>query len=62
MKTFRHWVAAIWYEHQEELMVWGQRAPDYTAQQYFRKYKWWLWRQYKRECQNATGVDKTGKT
>ena len=47
-QTFRHWLNEKWYEHKEEVAVFGgEPFPDAGA--YFRKYKWWLKSIYRKE-------------
>jgi len=52
--SFRSWLRQTWYDHVCEIEQWTARAPDYTPQDYFKKYKWWLWREYSRGCKNTT--------
>ena len=52
--TFRIWLQHTWHDHVTEVEQWTGRAPAYTPQDYFKKYKWWLWREYVRSCKNAT--------
>jgi hypothetical protein len=52
--SFRLWLQHTWYDHVIEIEQWTGRAPAYTPQDYFKKYKWWLWREYSRSCKNAT--------
>jgi hypothetical protein len=50
MKTsaFRHWLNEKWFEHKDEVLLFGGEAySDVGA--YFRKYKWWLKSIYKQE-------------
>jgi hypothetical protein len=42
---FRLWVQTKWYEHVEELEAF--RLPvNYNSKDYFRKYKYWLKREF----------------
>ncbi len=43
--SFRFWCREKWYEHLAELEGYGL-APQFTAQQYFNTYKYWLKREY----------------
>ena len=45
--SFRQWLQYRWQEHVDELMAWEHCQPAYTPADYFRKYKWWLRREYK---------------
>lgn len=45
--TFKTWIHNIWFEHCEEFEGWNHRLPDYSPQDYFNKYKWWLRREYR---------------
>ena len=47
--TFRAWLQEMWYAHQDELMGIGQPLPNYTLQDYFAKYKYWLKREYRHQ-------------
>lgn len=54
--SFSRWLLEIWAEHIDEVLVWEKKIPEYTAQEYFAKYKWWLRREYrhqKNELQKA---------
>lgn len=42
---FRLWVNKMWYEHLLELDGYGQPIT-YTSQDYFKKYRFWLKREY----------------
>jgi hypothetical protein len=46
--TFRFWCREKWHEHCAELEGYKQPVP-YTSQEYFQKYKYWLWREYKHQ-------------
>lgn len=46
---FRNWVYQIWWEHLEEMMAWEGKQPNYTSQEYFNKYRWWLKREYRKQ-------------
>jgi hypothetical protein len=50
MPTFRQFVMRVWFEHLDELMAWGQSVPNYTSEEYFKKYRWWLRREYRSFC------------
>ncbi len=50
--TFRNWCREKWYEHCNEFEAWFKRQPEYTPQEYFSKYKYWLKREYRHQ-QNA---------
>jgi hypothetical protein len=39
---FGLWLQRMWVEHVDEVREWTGRAPEYTAADYFGKYKWWL--------------------
>lgn len=52
--SFRLWLQQTWYDHVSEIEQWTGHAPTYSPQDYFNKYKWWLWREYCRSCKNAT--------
>lgn len=44
--SFRMWVQEMWYEHINEQDSYGQPLR-YTATEYFRKYRYWLKREYR---------------
>ena len=52
--SFRLWLQYTWHDHVSEIEQWTGREPAYTPQDYFKKYKWWLWREYNRSGKNAT--------
>jgi hypothetical protein len=47
MKPFRLWLQNMWYEHREEVLEWTGKEVEYTSEQYFAKYKWFLRTLYK---------------
>ena len=47
--TFNHWLLEIWSKHVDEKLTWEQTTPEYTPQEYFAKYKWWLRREYRHQ-------------
>lgn len=49
VSQFRNWLRHIWNDHIEELEGWDKKAPDYTMQDYIKKYKWWLKREYRHQ-------------
>jgi hypothetical protein len=51
MKTgsFRHWCTEKWYEYKDELLSYGQVSEIKSSEEYFRKYKFWLKREYKHQ-------------
>jgi hypothetical protein len=46
---FRAWLREKWYEHLDELESIGAHKPEYDLGQYFRKYKYWLKREYRHQ-------------
>lgn len=44
---FRSWLNQIWFEHKTEFEMYNQKFPDYTQEEYFKKYRWWLKREFK---------------
>lgn len=46
MSEFRIWITQMWYEHCTELESYGQPVA-YTSTDYFRKYKYWLKREFR---------------
>lgn len=50
--AFSNWVRNMWYEHVEEYQAWNKCSPtDANAQEYFRRYKYWLKREYRHQQQ-----------
>jgi predicted solute-binding protein len=47
--TFRHWIQEMWMQHKDEYMELNLAIPESSAQEYFRKYKYWLKREYKHQ-------------
>jgi predicted solute-binding protein len=47
--TFRHWIQEMWMQHKDEYMELNMSIPESSAQEYFRKYKYWLKREYKHQ-------------
>lgn len=45
---FRHWLNEKWYEHKEEVLLFGGE-PFANVTLYFQKYKWWLKSIYRSE-------------
>ena len=45
--TFKEWLRHKWFEHCDEVESWTGKRPDYLSGEYFKKYKWWLKREYK---------------
>jgi hypothetical protein len=50
---FRSWLNIKWQEHVDELLVWENCRPSYGAADYFRKYKWWLKREFRATVKNV---------
>jgi hypothetical protein len=50
--SFRHWCQEKWYQHQDELLSYGQPVC-YSAQEYFNRYKFWLKREYKHQLEQS---------
>jgi hypothetical protein len=44
MSHFRNWVRIIWLENTEEHQIYHELP--YTMEEYWKKYKWWLKREY----------------
>lgn len=51
--VFRIWLERMWQEHQDEMLELTGRRCDYTAQDYFQRYKWWLKTVYQKGHQDA---------
>ena len=46
--AFRLWCIEKWFEHCDELRVYGEPL-NYDSTHYFNKYKFWLKREYKHQ-------------
>jgi len=46
--NFRSGCREKWYEHVDELISYGLE-PQFTAQEYFDRYKFWLKREFKHQ-------------
>lgn len=44
---FRSWLGKMWYDHKLEVETYTGKFPAYPKEEYFRKYRWWLKREYK---------------
>jgi len=44
--SFRVWCTQQWFEHRDEVESYTGKLPDYKAEVYFAKYKWFLKREY----------------
>jgi hypothetical protein len=47
--SFRHWCTEKWYEYKDEVLSYGQKLELTNSEEYFRKYKFWLKREYKHQ-------------
>jgi hypothetical protein len=47
--SFRHWCTEKWYEHLDEMLSYGQKSDITNSAEYFKKYKFWLKREYKHQ-------------
>lgn len=45
---FRAWLQNKWFEHKDEVTMWGGVPPE-DSRAYFLKYKWWLKTMYRKE-------------
>lgn len=44
--SFRSWLEKMWYDHKMEVEIYTRKFPEYPKEEYFRKYRWWLKREY----------------
>jgi hypothetical protein len=42
ISAFRVWLQSMWLDHVDEIREWTGSTPSYTAEDYFRSYRWWL--------------------
>jgi cell division protein FtsB len=47
---FRHWINEKWFEHKDEILVYGAESFS-TLSAYFAKHKWWLKTLYQQQQQ-----------
>ena len=48
-EEFRMFLQEKWYEHEDEIMVWEKRLPQYDREYYWRKHKWLLKNMFKEQ-------------
>jgi hypothetical protein len=55
LSAFRLWINSMWYDHIAELESFNLPV-SYNSQEYFRRYKYWLKReyQYQRKIKHGT--------
>lgn len=53
-EEFRSFLNDKWYEHQEEILVWEKKLPQYDREYYWQKHKWLLKNMFKQ----SKNVDK----
>jgi hypothetical protein len=53
-EEFRSFLNDKWYEHQEEILIWEKKLPQYDREYYWRKHKWLLKNMFKQ----SKNVDK----
>ena len=44
---FKNWVRELWMQHKDEYSDLKLPIPEKDLEEYFRKYKYWLKREYK---------------
>jgi hypothetical protein len=52
--NFRSWCQNKWFEHVDEMIDYTGKVPVYLPAEYFRKYKWWLMREYRYHAKTKT--------
>jgi hypothetical protein len=52
--AFRHWVQQLWYEHVDEMESYQQEL-GHSSTEYFKKYKFWLKREFKHQLKEIKG-------
>lgn len=45
--SFRSWVERMWYDHKIEVETYSKKFPEYSKDEYFKKYRWWLKKEYR---------------
>jgi hypothetical protein len=53
MSNFRHWVQELWMQHKDEYSDLKLPIPEDDISEYFRKYKYWLKREYRHQTQKS---------
>lgn len=49
-KPWRNFVSEMWFKHKDEVLLWsGKPVTNYDMEDYFRKNKWFLKKQFKKE-------------
>jgi hypothetical protein len=46
-EEFRMFLNDKWYEHEDEIMAWEKRMPQYDREYYWKKHKWLLKNMFK---------------
>lgn len=49
---FRVWITNKWYDHREEVAIWGGEIYG-SPEEYFRKHKWFLKTVFQKEKRHA---------
>lgn len=52
LKSFRLWAQEMWFEHMDELAVYGLPVT-YSSKDYFQRYKYWLKREYTHQIKRS---------
>lgn len=50
--SFRVWATNIWFKHKTEILEITGKPCEYSAEVYFKMYKYWLKSKYKEEILN----------
>ena len=52
--SFRQWINEMWFKYNEECRAWQIKEPTCeSADEYFKKNRWFLKRKYKEEMNNG---------
>ena len=52
-EEFRMFLQEKWYEHEDEIMVWEKKMPQYDREYYWKKHKWLLKNMFKEQKRNG---------
>lgn len=53
LTPFQNFLRHTWNAHVDEIESWEHHVPNYSMQDYFRKYKWWLKREFRHQRKRA---------
>ena len=60
-EEFRSFLNDKWYEHQDEILIWEKKLPQYDREYYWQKHKWLLKNMFKEQKRNNESVEEYRK-